>query len=484
MHKQPGRPAAVATTFQLVLQNTGSQTTTYDLSLSGLPAGVTGIAQPSRRSRSRPARSRRDRAACPTLTVTLTSTSTTELVPVQLHGHRHGRGSLRRSPSRSPARSPCGRRSCRSPSVTTNPAFTNPGGQVDVSAQILNAVNTQQQARSRTRSPTPANNVLFTSQPVATTLNVLTTLTHGRPGQPRHHRLRARQDTITVTVTDASGNPIPGATGTGTLLIGTPVTATLSTTPTSLPPGNGTVTTTLQINSQTSFTAPLGLVGQAADQRRRAAWPSTAPSPTSAPPADRRRRRLQPHRPDVLSTFGASDFPGMAVVAMQVYNNELVVLAQHSGVTSQSLLIYSLANPTEPDAPGPDAAHDPGEPRFYASRASRSRTIMSTRSRPWFGITSSGGQIFAAVRREPRRRHQQPGGARRGRRDLQRSRPTRPPAIPDGTSNFWQVAAVNNNVLLIGTTTATGSTSTARTSMASSWWSTRATRRTPRSWRS
>src|SRR5262249_14186740 len=40
----------------------------------------------------------------------------------------------------------------------------------------------------------------------------------------------------------------PGATGQGTLLIGTPVTASLSTTPTFLPQGSGTVTTTLQVN--------------------------------------------------------------------------------------------------------------------------------------------------------------------------------------------------------------------------------------------
>src|SRR5437016_1883414 len=38
----------VPTSFQLTLRNIGSETTTYDLSLSGLPSGVTGVlSQPS-----------------------------------------------------------------------------------------------------------------------------------------------------------------------------------------------------------------------------------------------------------------------------------------------------------------------------------------------------------------------------------------------------------------------------------------------------
>ena len=53
-------------------------------------------------------------------------------------------------------------------SVTPNPAFTNPGGQVDVAAQILNAVNKQQQAEVSYTVTDSSGNVLFTSTPVAT----------------------------------------------------------------------------------------------------------------------------------------------------------------------------------------------------------------------------------------------------------------------------------------------------------------------------
>ena len=67
-----------------------------------------------------------------------------------------------------------------------------------------------------------------------------------------------------MTVTDASGNPIPGATGQGSALIGTPVSGSLTVSPTTLPPGNGTVTNTFQIDSQTAPVGPLSVVGQTA----------------------------------------------------------------------------------------------------------------------------------------------------------------------------------------------------------------------------
>src|SRR5262249_45466170 len=46
------------------------------------------------------------------------------------------------------------------------------------------------------------------------------------------------------------------------LLVGTPVTATLSVNPSTLVPGNATVTNTLMITAQASLSAPLTLTGQ------------------------------------------------------------------------------------------------------------------------------------------------------------------------------------------------------------------------------
>ena len=192
------------------------------------------------------------------------------------------------------------------------------------------------------------NNLLFTSKPVAATLNVLTTLSTIDLGNLDTTNFALGQDTITVTVADASGNPIPGATGTGTLLIGTPVTATLSTTPTSLPPGDSTVTTTLQIDGQALSPSALSIAGQAAIMGASGvatdgtlAYVGTSAGIDVVDISD-------PTTPNVLSTFGAGDLAGLGVVAMQVYRNELVVLGQPSSGGPSTLLIYSLASPATP----------------------------------------------------------------------------------------------------------------------------------------
>ena len=64
-----------------------------------------------------------------------------------------------------------------------------------------------------------------------------------------------------MTVTDTNGNPLPGGTGTGTLLVGSPVTATLSVSPQTLAPGNGSVTSTLNVALTPGYSS-LNLLGR------------------------------------------------------------------------------------------------------------------------------------------------------------------------------------------------------------------------------
>ncbi len=71
-------------------------------------------------------------------------------------------------------------------------------------------------------------------------------------------------DTITVTATDQSSQPLPTATGVSSVTIGSPVTATLTVSPPILPIGTSTVTDTLQINSSIPLTDPLTVDGQTA----------------------------------------------------------------------------------------------------------------------------------------------------------------------------------------------------------------------------
>src|SRR5262249_4302786 len=133
--------------------------------------------------------------------------------------------------------------------VDANPAtITTPGTPVDVTAHLLNSVNQQQPALASYTVRNAGGQAVFTSTPMPLTLSVQSILATVDLGSFPTTGLAQGNYTINVTLTDPSGNPIPGATGQGSLLIGAPVTASITTTPTTLPPGNGTVTTTLQVN--------------------------------------------------------------------------------------------------------------------------------------------------------------------------------------------------------------------------------------------
>ena len=238
---QPQTPS----TYGIVLQNTGTQTTTYDLGLSALPTGVTGaFNQPS--ITLMPGQSTLLAATFSDLSVSLISTSATELPSFNFTVRVIAEGATEFS------RTTTGSFAARANfvqvlSVNTNPAFVDPGGQVEVTARLLNAVNRQQDALISYSVSDATGSVVFTSQPIAITLNVLSTLSTVDLGSLDTTGYALGQDTITVSVADSSGHPIQGASGIGSLLIGSPVSATLTTTPTTLPPGNGSSTTTLSI---------------------------------------------------------------------------------------------------------------------------------------------------------------------------------------------------------------------------------------------
>jgi uncharacterized membrane protein/transglutaminase-like putative cysteine protease len=239
-----GQPQ-VPTPYQVVLQNTGTQTTTYDLSITGLPAGVSGVFSPSSITL-QPGQSTFRNGGATSVNAMITSTSAIELPSFSFSIVATAEGAPEITQATA-AEFAARTASVQIISVATDPPSTNPGGQVDVLAQILDAINQEQQAQVSFTVTDAGGNVVFTSQPVSTTLNVLTTLSTVDLGNLDTTNLADGDYTINVAVDDTSGNPIPGATGEGTLLVGTPVTAGLSTTPTTLPAGSGTVTSSLQI---------------------------------------------------------------------------------------------------------------------------------------------------------------------------------------------------------------------------------------------
>lgn len=246
---QPQTPAV----FDLRLHNIGTDTTTYNVSLGALPAGVTGqLSQAS-------ATLNRDEFA--SISITLTQTATTELLAFNFEVTV----SAEEAPSVS--RTVQGALTVRNAfisvvEVIADPPFTDPGGQVNVSARLLNVVNQQQAALVSYIVQDPNGQTVFTSQPVQTTLTVQTSLVTLALGTLDTTGFGLGQHTIAVTITDLTSTPIPGATGEGNLLIGSPVTASISIDPTTLPPGDGMVTNTLQITSQDSSGGQLDVVGQ------------------------------------------------------------------------------------------------------------------------------------------------------------------------------------------------------------------------------
>jgi large repetitive protein len=454
-NNQVGQPQT-PTAYAIVIQNNGTQTTTYDLSISGVPSGVTASLSQTSVTLA-PGQSTSLSGSATNIAETITSNSTTQLdaftFTVQVTAEEATE--ITQTTTGSFAARPA---FIQVVSVSPSPAFTDPGGQVDVAAEILNAVNEQQQAEVSYTVTDSGGNVLYTSTPVATTLNVLTTLTSVDLGNLDTTGFALGEDTITVTVADASGSPIPGATGQGTLLIGSPVTASLSTSPTTLPPGSGTITTTLQVNSQISTPPSLSVAGQTAitggaDSVAIYGNYAYVGEPGAIAVVD----ISNPASPTVVATFGSGQIPGGTNVQVEVNNNELVVLTIAYSFSDQSMLsTYSLTNPLNPTLQGQTSLNYNGV-QFVASQVegmaiSNDHVYITS----WFFYYYVGGnQIF-----------QQFGEVT----DVDISNPASPDVIgvvyndppisgeasDEGNSNMWQDAAVNDQTLLVGSTTSTG----------------------------
>src|SRR5262249_19125795 len=120
------------------------------------------------------------------------------------------------------------RETVRVAGVDVDPPFTEPGGHVNLSARVLTAVTQPRSGLVSFVVRDPQQQVVYTSSAtpfdftVASALQTVALVTVDTTGFA--HGVH----TITATVTEANGDPIAGASGIGTLLIGSPVTAQLS----------------------------------------------------------------------------------------------------------------------------------------------------------------------------------------------------------------------------------------------------------------
>ncbi len=237
----PGSPAA----FNMFLRNRGTTQSTYTLALGPLPSGVTGgLSQTSITL----AAGASNPSGTPAITITPSTGTAFEFsITVSVNGVA---GSARTMKGYLGARTEF----ISVASVTATPAFTNAGGLVGVAARIANSVN-QARSVSVALAIKQGATTVRTGPTRAVTLSVQSLMTTVDFGNIDTTGLANGSYTLEVTVNDAgTGQLVPGGQGTGTLLIGQPVTSALSVTPTNIAPGASRVTTTLN----TRFTTPQG----------------------------------------------------------------------------------------------------------------------------------------------------------------------------------------------------------------------------------
>ena len=249
---QVGQPQ-VATTYQVVLQNNGSEPTTYDLSLMGVPSGVTAsLSQTS--VMLAPGAATSLPGAAIDLSVTITSTAASDVDAFTFSVQATAEGAPEISRTATGAVRSAGARSCRW--CLSHPPLPPPVRAIRSTSRRRSSTPSINRARPRSRMPSSIlrEQPPSTSQPVAITLDAGSPPTSEDLGNLDTTHFAVGDYTITVMLTDTSGDPIPGAIGQGSLLIGSLLTAALTATPSTVAAGVATVNNTLVV-SGTPFTA-------------------------------------------------------------------------------------------------------------------------------------------------------------------------------------------------------------------------------------
>ncbi len=344
----PGSPAR----FPILLRNTGTEATTFDLSIAGpLPSGVTAAfdrdsitLQPGEALDGGP-----DGVF---LNLTFTGTElfptsfTVQAAAQTMSGlYREARGAVAVRAE-----------FIQVAAVTVSPTFTEPGGNVAVSARILNAVNREQTALVSYVVTDASGTAVFTSSAQPVTLGLEASLVTVDLGAFDTTGFARGDYTIDATVTDSAGDSIPGGTGKTSLLIGTPVSATLTVDPlTVLAALDTTVTNILQVDVQESLPSPLTLAGQV----------QTTPTATTillaggvAYVAGTNGVDIvdvsNPIAPVVVGTFAQNLIVQGGFTVVRQLSSDRILIASRGVQNTESfdLLTYSIADPLDPQLVG------------------------------------------------------------------------------------------------------------------------------------
>jgi len=342
---QPNLPA----TFKIGLINKALVAVTYTFALSGVPAGVTGglntasvTLQPGQ---SIPAGNTSDPAVILTQSADLTTFPLTVTASVS-----SVTGSTQTASATLTARS----QFLSVQNVVANPEFISPGATAMVTASLANVVNQNRTVNVTLTVLNSSNTVVLSPPPQPVTLSLLSLVTPVNFGTIAAQNLPAGMYTLQVTVTDpATNQTLPGGVGTGALLIGSPVTATLTVNPPFVPTGNSSVTSTLAVNTGGASRAnPLVLLGSVA-----------TPSPAESLALNGNIAYLcddnevsvvnvaDPTHPVLLNTAVASSIQNDGIIHCAIQRGTLVVFedASNSSIgNNPGFTAFDISNPTQP----------------------------------------------------------------------------------------------------------------------------------------
>lgn len=339
---QPGSPAP----FYIQLHNTSDQTASYNLSLGALPAGVTGQLNLSSVTLA-PGESTSVDQGQP-LFVTLTpSTQVIQTFEFTVTAALDG-SSLSRSVQGILLARP---ETLQITHVQATPGFTEPGGLVQISADILSAVN-QSRPLQAIYSVKDTNGAgMFTSTPTAFTTSVIGTLTTVALGALDTTGYAKGQYSVEVALQEADGTPLNGITAQGRLLIGTPLTASLSLNPSLAPPGDAITQASLTLTSQTAIQNPeMQLLAQIDTKATALSLAVQGDYAYVCGTEDITIFNISdPRHPQIIGTVADTVMNGFGISICRIIDNHLIVNAQEN-ISAGSLrtLVFDLTDPTAP----------------------------------------------------------------------------------------------------------------------------------------
>ena len=333
------------TNFDISLTNTGTQTTAYNLSLGPLPPGITGSLDTTFVTLGPGEFIPATQTGSATVTITQ---PTQELIAFEFEviASVAGRPGI--------AKAAIGTFTARNElievtRVDVEPAFGDPGDAVNISTRIFNAVNETRNFKVLFDVIDPNSLTIINSPPVTVELTVLSSLDEVDLGVLDTTGFDLGTYTVAVTVTDINDVPISGALARAPLLIGSPVTASLSVEQEEVPPCETTVPTLLDI--QTTISLPpadidildvVDTTGSATsvvvDKDEGLAYVCGTQDVTVMDVSD-------PEDIQVVTTFatGISGFWGTCAL-----NGDTLVVAHPIGSSSTKVQVYSLADPRAP----------------------------------------------------------------------------------------------------------------------------------------